>query len=143
MRGCASCRVVIITGSIHLHAVMSTIDDHLDPQRENLQISVLKAGLKQRRAEKRSLDTQWGHNLRRITGQEPKYWRNRSISRAALDRISFRVGTFWRTSRSLVRRKSVRPSRSWTSSCLEGEQSVIPATTPKEKAGGGQRSNHF
>lgn len=58
-------------------------------------------------------------DLRWITGQEPKYWRNRSISRAALERISFSVGILWTTSRILVRRKSVRPSRSWTSSCLE------------------------
>lgn len=50
-------------------------------------------------------------------GQEPKYWRNRSISRAALERISFSVGIFWSTSRILVSRKSVRPSRSCTSSC--------------------------
>lgn len=52
-----------------------------------------------------------------MMGQEPKYWRNRSTSRAALDRISFSVGILGSSSRILVSRKSVRPSRSCTSSC--------------------------
>lgn len=57
-------------------------------------------------------------DLRLMTGQEPKYWRKSSVSRAALQRISFSEGNFGSTSRSFVSKKSVKPSRSCTSSCL-------------------------
>lgn len=66
-----------------------------------------------------------------MTGQEPKYWRKRSVSKAALERISFSEGNFWSTSRSLVSKKSVKPSRSCTSSCLHTERPFSDRCTPR------------
>lgn len=52
-----------------------------------------------------------------MTGQLPKYLIKRFTSKAALERISFKVGCFCNKSLNFVSKKSLNRSLSCTSSC--------------------------
>lgn len=68
------------------------------------------------------LEEIWQFNLLYVTGQLPKYLIKRFTSKAALERISFKVGYFCNKSLNFVSKKSLNRSLSCTSSCNKQKQ---------------------